>query len=239
MPTLLLRLCGPMQSWGTRSRFSERDTELEPSKSGVIGLLCAALGRSREDPVDDLGALRFGVRVDNEGRVASDYQTAGGGKGGGIRRASGALSSDAVLSNRYYLQDADFLVGFEGDDLPLLQSLEEGVEAPRWQLFLGRKGFVPALPVYLPGGGIRDLDLLQALKAERWPLPFAPWRFSTGETERSLRYVIETSFDSSDRELRYDQPQGAAFRDRTFGPRAVIQSFDVKERFDVLEPSHS
>ncbi|MCI0421769.1 MAG: CRISPR-associated protein Cas5, partial [Acidobacteria bacterium] len=26
MPTLLLRLVGPMQSWGTTSRFDQRDT---------------------------------------------------------------------------------------------------------------------------------------------------------------------------------------------------------------------
>jgi len=43
MPTLLLRLAGPMQSWGLSSRFTIRDTSLEPSKSGVLGLLCAAL----------------------------------------------------------------------------------------------------------------------------------------------------------------------------------------------------
>ena len=54
MPTLLMRLAGPMQSWGTGSRFDERDTQLEPSKSGVVGLLCAALGRDRAEPVDDL-----------------------------------------------------------------------------------------------------------------------------------------------------------------------------------------
>ena len=48
MSVLLMRLAGPMQSWGTRSRFSNRDTGLEPSRSGVIGLLCAALGRPRE-----------------------------------------------------------------------------------------------------------------------------------------------------------------------------------------------
>ena len=74
MPTLLLRLAGPMQSWGTTSRFDERDTQLEPSKSGVIGLLCAALGRDRAESVDDLAALRMGVRVDREGVPMRDFQ---------------------------------------------------------------------------------------------------------------------------------------------------------------------
>ena len=47
MPTLLLGLAGPLQSWGTTSRFDRRETDLEPSKSGVLGLVCAALGRDR------------------------------------------------------------------------------------------------------------------------------------------------------------------------------------------------
>lgn len=44
MSTLLMRLAGPLQSWGTTSRFDQRDTGKEPSKSGVIGLMAAALG---------------------------------------------------------------------------------------------------------------------------------------------------------------------------------------------------
>ena len=47
MSTLLLRLAGPMQSWGTDSKFDERRTGREPSKSGVIGLVAAALGIAR------------------------------------------------------------------------------------------------------------------------------------------------------------------------------------------------
>ena len=41
MSVLLLRLSGPMQSWGVQSRFTVRDTGLEPSKSGVVGLIAA------------------------------------------------------------------------------------------------------------------------------------------------------------------------------------------------------
>src|SRR5262245_44963159 len=90
MSVLLLRLAGPMQSWGTQSRFSVRDTGLEPSKSGVVGLLCAALGRKRHEPLDDLARLQMGVRADRPGRVARDYHTAGG-----ERRAGSVLGLDA------------------------------------------------------------------------------------------------------------------------------------------------
>lgn len=227
MPTLLLRLCGPMQSWGTRSRFTERDTELEPSKSGVIGLLCAALGLPRWEPADsgqyDLAGLRMGVRVDREGRMARDYHTAGG-DGTGIMRASGTLSKDAVLSNRYYLADADFLVGVEGSIRPLLERLDAALRAPRWQLFLGRKSFVPTVPVYLSESGIRDAGIAEALASEPWPLwPYAFPDASAAEGRR-LRYVLEREPGATS-EVRMDQPLGAAFQLRTFGPRWVETRF--------------
>ena len=107
MATLLLRLQGPMQSWGTTSRFDERDTQLEPSKSGVLGLVCAALGRDRKEPVDDLGSLRMAVRVDREGIPMRDYQTATG----VVASTGKADANRTVVSQRYYLADAIFLVG--------------------------------------------------------------------------------------------------------------------------------
>ncbi len=144
MSVLLMRLAGPMQSWGTRSRFSNRDTGLEPSRSGVIGLLCAALGRPREAPLDDFLPLKMAVRVDREGRLMRDYNTAEN-----CRKADGTMPSWTkrfVESERYYLADADFLVGLEGDRA-LLERLDAALRRPVWPLFLGRKAFVPSLPV--------------------------------------------------------------------------------------------
>ena len=149
-----MRLAGPMQSWGTQSRFTMRDTGREPSKSGVIGLLCAAIGRGRYEPLDDLAALRMGVRVDFPGDMRLDYQTAGGGRlpdGSryGVRRAAGG-AGDTVLSNRYYLADADFLVGIESEDIGRLRCLDDALRRPVWQLCLGRKAFIPGVPIYVP-----------------------------------------------------------------------------------------
>jgi len=76
MATLLFRLQGPLQSWGISSHFTERDTAREPSKSGVIGLVCAAMGRPRDADLGDLVALRMGVRVDREGILRKDFQVA-------------------------------------------------------------------------------------------------------------------------------------------------------------------
>lgn len=45
---LLLWLEAPLQSWGFDSKFGRRDTLKFPTRSGVLGLLCAALGYSGE-----------------------------------------------------------------------------------------------------------------------------------------------------------------------------------------------
>lgn len=211
MATLLLRLQGPMQSWGTTSRFDERDTQLEPSKSGVLGLLCAALGRDRSEPVEDLAALRMGVRVDREGVPMRDYQTATG-----VLIASGKPDlTRTVVSPRFYLSDAVFLVGLEGEDRPLLERILAALRAPVWPLALGRKSFVPSLPVMLPNG-LLDLPLEVALR--HWsPLPHQAPR----PTDQEVRYLIE---DATEGSVRLDQPV-APFSERSFGPRFVKTLF--------------
>lgn len=208
MATLLLRLSGPMQSWGTQSRFRDRDTGLEPSKSGVIGLLCSALGRARDEPVDDLVALRMGVRVDREGTMKMDWQTTGAnypklGKGGKV-----IGRTDAVISPRYYLSDADFLVGLEGPN-DVLRELLTALQRPRWQLFLGRKAFPPGEPVYVPDG-LLEAPLEEALL--RYPV-----RHATNQGER-LRVVIDATRGESN-EIRGDVP--VSFAERRFATRHV------------------
>lgn len=165
-PILLLRLEGPLQSWGVRSRWDVRDTGSEPTKSGVIGLLGCAMGLARSaDELFQLDRnLRFGVRVEAAGRQVTDYQTitdflptAGGEwKGRDSRRKSPVemrLAGEkpaTILSPRDYLEDAAFLVAFEarvgGEDL--LEHAAQALRKPRWPLFLGRKCCVPTRPVF-------------------------------------------------------------------------------------------
>ena len=205
MPTLLMRLSGPMQSWGTTSRFDERDSQLEPSKSGVLGLVCAALGRDRAEPVDDLAMLKMGVRVDREGQLMRDYQTATG----VINAAGKADLGRTVISRRYYLADAVFLVGLEGTDRALLASILAALQAPVWLLSLGRKGFPPGEPVYLPNGLV-DAPLRDALLG--YP-PLTPV-LQAGCSKRLIQEHDQHGF------VRLDQPI-APFAQRRFGPRYV------------------
>ncbi|MCY1273395.1 hypothetical protein D9M68_277580 [compost metagenome] len=207
MATLLLRLQGAMQSWGTTSRFDERDTQLEPSKSGVLGLVCAALGRDRREPLDDLATLRMGVRVDREGMPMRDYQTATG-----VLIASGKADlKRTVVSPRYYLADAAFLVGLEGEDCALLERIRQALFSPVWPLALGRKSFVPGRPVAL-ADGLREEPLEQALAG--YPRLVPPVH---GQAGQPLRSLLE---DIGEGSIRLDQPL-APFAERRFGPRFV------------------
>ncbi|MDH6122821.1 type I-E CRISPR-associated protein Cas5/CasD [Kitasatospora sp. GAS204B] len=76
---LLMRLAGPLQSWGSVGRFDHRDTLARPTKSGAIGLAAAALGLERHHDLGWLAGLRFGVRADRPGIAVRDFQVAGGG----------------------------------------------------------------------------------------------------------------------------------------------------------------
>lgn len=215
--TLLVALVGPLQSWGTRSRFLDRDTEREPSKSGVIGLLCAALGRPRNEPVDDLAAARMGVRVDREGRIGTDYHTTGGGYPVGLPTAAGGRRKpgQANVSQRHYLADAAFLVGLEHDDEDLLRACHAALRRPRWQLSLGRKAFPPALPPWIQDGLHAKTDLASALGAHP-PLIQDP--------PRSMRLVVECEAGEGD-SVRLDQPFGRSFASREFAPRDVRTTY--------------
>jgi CRISPR system Cascade subunit CasD len=201
MSTLLIPLVGPLQSWSVDARFGERLTTQEPSKSAVIGLLCAALGRDRAEPVDDLAALRFGVRIDRPGVLMRDYHTA-------LDVASaGTKNIDTVLSNRWYLSNAVFLVGFEGAS-ELLCTVHHALANPCWPVFLGRKAFLPAMPLAMPDA-IVEQPLREAL-LEAAPLPGA-------DTNSPARLVIE---DPEGPQNRPDQP-ASPYSQRRFVQRRV------------------
>ena len=162
--TLLIRLEGPMQSWGLDSRLSERTTMAMPTKSGVVGLLCAALGRDRSEPVTDLATLRMGVRIDGPGYLLTDFHTARE-----CRRGNVKAGLETVMTNRQYLCDASFLVGLESEDEDLLLELEIALQNPVYLLSLGRRTCPPGAPITLPDTGLREMELEEAL--EREPLP--------------------------------------------------------------------
>lgn len=204
MATLLMRFIAPMQAWGTQSRYGHRETGLEPSKSGVIGVVGAALGRPRDADWRDLTALRLGVRVDRQGQMRRDYHTAG--KDGYMKIDGKVERSSLMVSERYYLADAAFLVGLEGDRA-LLADIDAALRAPVYPIFMGRKAFPPAGPVWMEPG-LLEVTLDQALTITPPLVPI--------NAKRRLRVVIDDPLGSA---LRHDDP--VSFQERRFLPRMV------------------
>ncbi|MEU9107164.1 type I-E CRISPR-associated protein Cas5/CasD [Streptomyces xanthophaeus] len=217
---LLVRLAAPLQSWGAVSRFSRRDTQSRPTKSAVIGLCAAALGRDRTAPVDDLAQLTFGVRADHPGTPVRDYHSVGAGRyplrprdiitdhrraaavsasmdaatGPGFGHhelanwygapkkistdpvsgalVSGELARTALITERWYLSDAAFLVGLQHADRGRLEEIAHALEHPKQLLWLGRKSCPPSGTL---AAGILPGTLAEAFSAKQLlPAPVQP-----------------------------------------------------------------
>lgn len=162
---LAILLDAPMQSWGSASRFTRRETEAFPTKSALIGLLAAAAGIDKHsldesERLAPLAALRLSVfkLPSAHGRLVrrlSDFHTVGGGydakasafdKMSIPRKASGGASANAVITRRTYLNEARFIATFEGD-ADTIATAAGYLENPVWGVWFGRKTCLPAMPL--------------------------------------------------------------------------------------------
>lgn len=169
--TLFLRLEGPLQAWGDQqSKFLIRRTAEAPTKSGIIGMLCAALGVSRlEAPKEwlpKLGAIRMGVRIDSPGIRWWDYHTVGARMKMRIAEGENKSKLGAMLTRREYLCDASFLIALQGDPNSIA-TLKAAMKQPKWTLYLGRKSCIPSRPLLEHQCGDFP-DLLSALRSVPW-----------------------------------------------------------------------
>ncbi len=222
MTVLVLVLSGPLQSWGSSSRYSQRGTEAFPTKSAVIGLLAAAQGRRRTDPVEDLVGLRFGVRADQPGRVMTDYHT-----------AHPRSEKHPMLSRRAYLEDATFVVGLEGPD-GLLTGLTTALSSPRFLLFLGRRSCPPSRPIL---EGLRPGSLDEVLQTHPWQASSHVRRRSQSSSAR-LAVVSDAPAGSGSADRLRDQPISFDPELRQFTWRAIVRTFVDVPTGREEQPSH-
>jgi len=157
----------PLQSWGVSSQFDRRNTELHPTKSGVVGILAAALGidfdsLTEEAEIAELAGLRmttYGIDK-NAGYSAArltDYHTIGGGwqethkkdpanlfaKLSVPRSANSPAPWGVVQTWRCYLVDAKFVVFLEGNS-EVLEKCRASLENPKYGVWFGRKSCIPS-----------------------------------------------------------------------------------------------
>ena len=217
---LILRLEGPLQSWGENSKWDHRDSADLPTKSGIIGLLGCALGLPRKDPalVELCSAVRLAVRADRPGIRTTDYQTV---TGTPLLNAEGKpkTTGNTIVSPRQYLQEACFTVFLDADP-GWREKIRAALLSPRWCLYLGRKSCVPSRPVLA-----EESDAYASLEdaANRYPA-----------ADRAIEPMI-CEFEREDPALSsYLRPDRLAAPGRSFALRRVWRGVR-KEDTDVPE----
>lgn len=209
-----------MQSWGSESMYDNRETDSMPTKSGVIGIIAAALGMKRNENLEELQSLGFGVRIDLQGIKLNDFQ---------ITEMGEKLNSN--LSNRAYLSDAIFLVGLESANREFLKKIEDALKHPKYSVFLGRRSCPPTQPLVL---GIRNSELYPSLLDENWLVP--EWRQESlfRYTDNLYLRIIMDSIQGSS--VKKDVPLSFSPFKREYGYRYVKEmpgKVVTKESFSV------
>ena len=237
--SLVLRLAGPLQSWGGNSQFNRRDTLGEPTKSGITGLLAAAQGRRRQDPIEDLLALRLGVRTDQPGSLLRDYHTVSDYRGRPL--LSAALSGKGTqkptspakhthVTQRFYLQDAVFVVAVSGP-VEVLAVLNEAIRRPAFPLALGRRACVPTQPLLLDPHadesgehpGLWEGGPLAVLEHVPWQAPVMRPGVRGQRTPPPVVDLAVTVDDPTGDDVRPDLPRSFDPQSRAFTTRRVRQ----------------
>ena len=166
-PYLLLWFEAPLQSWGSDSKFGRRDTQAFPTKSGVLGLMCSALGAGGEQrellatfaPLSqtvisftrDKQTVGSMTNLDRE-PLLRDFHMVGSGYDDQdpwqtllipkTSEGKKAVGGGSKMTYRYYLQDAAFAVVIEvpADEA---EAIVQSLQSPTWDVYLGRKNCVP------------------------------------------------------------------------------------------------
>lgn len=231
--SILLKFSGPLQSWGTESHFETRYTDLYPSKSAVLGLLAASMGYRRDDPrIEELKKLKFAVRVDQRGEVERDYHIAQKYKKNG--------DFDRVyVTNRYYLQDAVFVVALSSDD-EFLGLIDKSIQKPYFQLFLGRRAFPITADYYL---GLQDGDPICVLEHFKWQA--AEWYKKKSNSKKVAVYadanLLSGKIGVREHKLRRDEIVSFSQKHRQFELRkeAMIYVSLDDEKSEIEEYEHN
>jgi len=184
---LLLWLQAPLQSWGHDSKFGRRDTLNFPTRSGILGLVCCALGaggkqrellsefaplkqwvisfvRSRKNAKEETVKRNHEPLLCDFHMIGSGYDDKDPWETLLIPKTSEgkkAVGGGTKITYRYYLQDAFFAVILEVPS-EKAEIFAEKLQYPVWDLCLGRRSCIPTDLVYR---GTFDSEVTAELEA--------------------------------------------------------------------------
>lgn len=209
LKTVLLKLSGPMQSWGTSSHFETRNTDYYPSKSAVIGIIAASFGyrRDEDEKIKKLNDLDFAVRVDQVGTSRKDFHIATKYKDNGDFERN-------YVTYRYYLEDSVFIVALSSEDKKWMDEIIYALKHPYFQQFMGRRSCPVPIDFVLKESEQGAIDALKNLA----------WQASE-QYQRKNKECIADIY--ADKELLDDEPYSTrndrvvsfSQKERKFGPR--------------------
>lgn len=258
--TLFLRLEGPLQAWGDTSKFVIRRSMEAPTKSGLLGLICCAMGLARQaarDHLPELNRLTMGLRIDRPGTRWWDYHTVGARIGilnakGEVKKTASTGEYETLITRREYLADASFLVALQGE-ATLIEKVANALRSPKWTLYLGRKSCPPSMPVFTQPRKGKDDKWTNPIQVEggvKAALERVPWyprhpkdapRDEHGDrcTKKRLPCLLE--WRSSDveaeapdhAEVWYDAP--SSFDPPVHQPRLVVRDCVTVEVGDAIQ----
>ncbi len=216
MKTILLKFAGPLQSWGTNSKFETRDTDRFPSKSGVVGIISAAFGYERDDDekIRRLNQLDFAVRIDQAGELLNDYHTA--------RRynTKGVPFKHSYVTNRYYLQDAVFTVALGHKDGEWIDSIEKALKYPYYQPFLGRRSNPLTADFFIAK---EKIDVMKCLETLEWQA--APWYKRKNKVDKLAIYADADLIGQGPSTMIKDRVLSFSQREREHGFRPIRRKY--------------
>lgn len=228
---LLLRLYGPLASWGDIAVGETRHSTLQPSRSALLGLLGAALGIERQDEAGQqtlAQGYRFAVKLEAAGSPLRDYHTIQVGTPArkevfrSRRQELCAEKVSTMLSEREYRCDSLAIVAVEAlpGALASLDALAKALRRPRFVLYLGRKSCplaVPLHPVTVSAATVKEAmdhalqpSLLALLKhkeaSQPWPQPLDRQHFRLGQPHYYWEEGMQMGLAAHFERRRHDQP---------------------------------
>lgn len=213
MKTILLKLKGPMQSWGTSSHFETRNTDYYPSKSAVIGIIAASFGyrRDQEQKIKELNELDFALRVDQPGTLLRDYHIAQ------KYKKTGEFERTYV-TNRYYMEDAVFVAAISHANDQQVEEIYEALQHPYFSPFMGRRSCPVPLDFIIK---ITEEDAITALEKLEWQA--AEWYKKKYADYRAEIYADKALLPQGIATMRKDYVISFSQKERKFGPRFEVR----------------